>query len=403
MAVFRYLANSKQGAAIEGEVVAESLDVAIEKLQGKGYLILTVEEQTRFHRVDLFSRGGASARDLIEFTRNLGTLIKGGVPLTGGLKILSRRAPNLVVRKALKSVTKEVTTGVGLSKALSRHPDIFPMLVVALVKVGETSGTLVDNLKHLAYYLTRQESTRRKVVGALAYPVLVMSFSMLVALFLCGFVVPQFEKILVATGGELPLSTQFVLAISLNLRAYYVHLIIILIVAWAFLRSYLDSDEGRTLRMRVLLGVPFFGELINHFLLERFFDAMGLLIKSGTALLHALGVMKDVFGDNPIYAQGLGKVSTLLVKGEPFADSLETMGVMPEMDLETIRVGEESGAIVQCMEALAEGHREQIEYLTGLIATVIEPVMVISVGAMVAFIMFSLFMPMIELTQMRPF
>ncbi len=401
MGKFAYTVQDSRGDTTSGVLDAADENSAITSLQSKGFFILSLRSDTGAKGLSqlLLKRSGVGGRDLAFFAEQLATLLNGGVPLVRTLSLLGEHSESPVLREAIVAVTKEVASGSALYKALERHPHIFDSLWISLVQAGEMGGQLPKTLKQLSRYIQSQEEMKAKIVTALAYPAVLGTISVGVLTFFILKIVPTFAEIFKSFNLKLPVLTQTIIFISTSL-VYNLPSILLGVLAVCFvIKGYLMTQSGQRSKAEFLFGLPFFGNFIKNILLERLLSTLSTLVESGVSILNAISVLEGVFADNLIFQQALKGVRNDVASGKAIAVSFKKSGVFPGLITEMMWMGEESGKLPDILGTLSAFYREQVDQFVRRFTSMIDPIMVVFIGAIVGVIVMSIFQPIFQLSQ----
>ncbi len=412
MPKFAYKAMNSAGQAVKGEIDANNSEDAIARIRQKGEFPTEVKEKAgrRAPRGAPGAQGPAqrrvrsvgrvSTKLLVQFTRQLSTLIDAGLPVLRALRILEEQQKPGPMRMAIRMVADDVEEGTPLSEAMSRHPKAFNKLYVNMVRAGELGGVLDVVLRRLAEFLERMQSLRRKVIGAMIYPAAVVVFATAIVMGLMAFVIPKFEEIFADMGDELPGITKILMGVSHWIQAEFGWLVILCIPVAIFLLLKLlrMSDSGRYFADSAKLNMPVLGKIISKTSVARFSRTLGTLLNAGVPILEALNITRETSG-NEVFARALVGVRDGIREGESFAEPLRQAKIVEPMVVNMIDVGEETGALDEMLEKVAETYDEEVEVMISGMVSLLEPVMVITLGLIVGFIVVALFMPMVTMLQ----
>ncbi|MBI4424889.1 MAG: type II secretion system F family protein [Elusimicrobia bacterium] len=404
MSQYSYTAFDAAQKPVEGEIAAASVDEACKALQKQGLLVLSVREFRRGRQgvlEALWSRRRVSAAELGAFTRRVAMLLEAGLPLVRCLSSVARQSSNRALSEAIARVIERVKSGASLSAACQEQPHVFPSVLCALLAAGEASGSVVPVLQQYTTHVERQEELRKRLQAALAYPAIVLLVAVGLMVFLSVRVVPTFAKVFESFHLALPAATVAVVALSEFLRDDWPRLLLGLAVAWVSLAVHAGTPEGRRLWCRAKRRLPLLQTLFEHAWHERLLSTWAMLLKSGVSIVTAMDILEQVMEDCPVYAEGIQTVRSGLVQGKTIVTTLCASDFMAESDIEAISSGEESGSLVECLEVLANQHAQELDHFIRRLTAVVEPLMIVVVGAMVGVLLFSLFLPMIELTNLQ--
>ncbi len=412
MPTFTYEAMNSVGQPGKDQVDANSSEEAIAKVRAMGYFPTKIKEKTgrRAGPAAATAAAGAarptrrrtvgsvSKKLLTQFTRQLSTLIDAGLPILRSLRILEQQQKPGMLRVAIRLVAEDVEGGATLSEAMGRHTKAFDRLYVNMVRAGELGGVLDVILQRLAEFMEKSETLKRKVIGAMIYPIAVISFSMVIVLGIMIFVIPSFQKIFADMKEDLPAITKVLLDMSKWIKDDFGWIILLAVPVgiWMLFRLLKFSAGGRYLVDKVKLNIPIFGTIMSKTAVARFTRTLATLLSAGVPILEALLITRDTAG-NEAYSRALNKVHDGIREGESFADPLRQAKIVDPMVVNMIDVGEETGELDKMLTKIADNYDDEVETLVSSMVSLMEPVMVITLGLIVGFIVIALFMPMVTL------
>jgi type IV pilus assembly protein PilC len=402
MARYSYTVQDNKGETSSGAVEASDENEAINALQAKGYFILSISaDKASGGKGGAAQSGGkVELRDLVFFAEQLATLLNGGVPLVRALSLLGENSSSKGLQYALGQVTKDVASGTALYKALEKHPAVFDTLWVSLVQAGEMGGQLPKVLKQIGAYSAAQAELQGKLITAMAYPGVLMTISLGVLFFFIVKIVPVFADIFASFNMKLPPLTAFIILISNLLVHHLVGLIIAVILVGFAWSAYTATEAGQETKWKMILGVPFFGDFVKNILVERMLTTLSTLIESGVSILNAISVLEGVFANNIIFKRVLVAVKNDVASGKSISQSFKKTGALPNLVTEMMFMGEESGKLPDMLVTLSSFYKEQIDQFTRRFNAIIEPLMIVGIGAIVGVIVLSVFMPIFKLSNM---
>lgn len=401
MAVYTYKVRDRQGELVTGTLEAANEENLIAKLDRLGYSIIEVSEQkgAGIAKVGLFERfKRLERREVILFTRQLATLLRTGTSISQALTTACVQTTNKRFRTILEDVTQSVHSGTSFSDALSKHPKVFSELFVSMVKVGETGGMLDTVLERVAALGTQELEMQSRIKSALVYPVVLVVVAFAVVNFLIVGVLPKFVGVFRATGAELPILTQFVLALSYVMRRFWLGILILLALLFAWFRAYISKEEGRFKFHSWCLKVPIFGELYNKIQVSRFARILSALISSGIPLLQGLIVVEKTV-TNVVIRRAIQNIREAIAQGNPLVNQFKASGMFSPMVVQMIATGEKSGQLDKMLEDVASFYDPEIEYTIKNLTALLEPFMLLVMGVMVAFIALSVLLPIFNLIK----
>ncbi|MBI3324647.1 MAG: type II secretion system F family protein [Candidatus Omnitrophica bacterium] len=402
MSTFKYVAKRGPKDVIEGVLEAEDRNEVLSQLIGQGYTPVKIVESAAK------ANGGAAplvkgwngrvgARPFNQFTRQFASLVRSQVPLLRALGILKDQTTHPGLRRVLESITDEIRQGQTLSDSMARFPSVFPPLYVSLTHSGEIAGILDKVLERMAKQADREESLRAKVRSALVYPAFVGVVGVGTVLFLLAFVLPRLAKLFAGFGGKLPLPTRLLLATSRLCQQWWFWAALAGLLAVALVLFRGQGSRGRLLAERLSLRLPLLGDLVRQIELSRFARAFGLLLEHGVPILQATEVAIPVVG-NRFLREHLSKLPALLKEGGSLAASLKSVAVAPPFVVHTVAVGEEAGRAGEALIEVADFYEEEVSRLLEIAASLLEPMMILGVGAVVGFIVMAVLLPIFEMS-----
>ncbi len=401
MSVYKYKVRNPEGDILRDEIEGEDRDAVAELLRRRGLLVIDVREQGISERDIPSPFKGVRADDLVVFTRQLATMIEAGLPLVRSLRILTDQTESAKLREIVETIRKDIESGSSLSEALHSHEGVFGRLYVEMVRAGEVGGALDEVLLRIAAQLEKDQELKRKVRGAMAYPLFILAFALLAALAMLLFIVPIFAGMYADLGGSLPLPTRIALAISDILTGFGGLALFILsaAVAFVFIR-WARTGEGRKVWGRFVLKVPLgIGGVVRKVAIARCVRTLGSLISSGAPILQALEIAATSAG-NPVVEAALLRSRDAIRQGAPIHAPLETEPVFPPMVVRMIAVGEETGNLDGMLSKIADFYESEVDNIVKSLTSIIEPVMILIVGAVVGAIIISMYLPMFRIFEL---
>jgi type IV pilus assembly protein PilC len=413
MPMFQYEAMDASGQEVKAEMEALDSTEAVSKIRAMGYFPTKVREKGGRKRAAKpgepgrkkkaagaggFSFGKVKSKQLCQFARQLSTLQDAGLPILRSLRILEQQQKAGLLKSIIRQVADDVEGGATLSEAMGRHPRAFDRLFVNMVQAGEAGGVLELILQRLADFMEKSQRLKKKVIGAMIYPAAVMSFAGGIVFMIMWLVVPKFKEIFKDFNTELPAITELLLTISdwLVLRYGWA---MILGAPWAlmiFFKILKQFTAGRYALDWTKIHLPVMGSIISKSSIARFTRTLGTLISAGVPILEAINITRDTSG-NEIYARALARVHDAIREGDTFANPLRATKVCDALVVNMIDVGEETGDLDKMLLKIADNYDEEVEVLVNSLVSLLEPIMVISLGCIVGFIVIALFMPLVKL------
>jgi type IV pilus assembly protein PilC len=385
------------GVQSKGEVDADSKQAVNDQLKSRGLIVLDIAEKRGSKEIKLPWANRVKSADLTIMTRQLSTMVSSGMTILRALYVLEAQTESDALKETLVAVRKDVEAGLPLSDALERHPKIFDPLFVAMTRAGETGGVLDSALIRVADQLEKAEALRRQVKSAMTYPTVIITFAMAVVLALVTFLVPVFAGVFKEFGGELPMITRVTVAASDFVKGFW-YLLIVGTAAGIFgFRKFKKSPRGREIIQRAMLKAPMkIGDIVQKVALARWSRTFSALITAGVPLLAALDIVGKTAG-NVVVEQAMDKVVESVKSGGTIAGPLKESPVFPSMVGHMVGVGEETGALDAMLSKIADFYEDQVAAAVKSLTAIIEPIMIIVVGAIVGFIVIAMYMPMFSL------
>ncbi len=396
MNTYVFKAIDLMGQQAKGEVEAESKQSVADQLKGKGLIVLDIADKRTSKEIELPWMGRVKLGDLSIMSRQLATMVSSGMTILRALYVLEAQTENKKLSEELVLVRKDVEAGLPLSDALERHPKTFNPLYVAMTRAGETGGVLEESLLRIADQLEKEESLRRQVKSAMAYPIVILTFAMIVMLGMVAFIVPVFAGVFEELGSdaELPKMTQFVMGIS-NVVTGQWYLLIggTFLTVFGFMK-WKKTAKGRGMWQRFLLRIPFkIGDIFQKVALARWSRTFSALMGAGVPLLQAIDITSQTAG-NIVVEEAMSKVTDSVKAGGTIAQPLMDSPVFPSMVGHMVKVGEETGALTTMLTKIGDFYEDQVAAAVKALTSILEPVMIVLVGGIVGFIVISMYLPL---------
>ena len=404
MTIFAYRAADRRGQSIDGVMEAPDARTVVDRLQRDAYYPITIVPQGGRRRVlglawpDI-GLGRVSRRDLLALTQQLATLLEAGMPLDRALTIQVELAPNARVGSIMGDVLRSVRGGSSLADALAKHhPRPFSRLYVNMVRAGEKGGVLESTLRRLAEFLEESQEFRDAMVSALIYPVLLVGVGTGAVIFLLAFVVPRFAAIFGDLEATLPLPTLMLLRLSETIQRHGWLLSIAGLAALVAIRIVLSTASGRLRADRLLLGLPIVGEVLVKIEVARFTRILGTLLRSGVALVNALGVATELLANRAL-ARAVAGLGDGVRRGAGLAQPIADAGVFPRLAVHMVRVGEETGRLEEMLLRVAVAYEADSRKLVKRLIALAEPCVILVMGLVVGFIVVAMLLAILSFTD----
>ena len=409
MPVFQYEAMDAKGQEVRAEIEATSQEEAITKIRALGHFPTQVRTKGKRaaaaaagpkKKGKAFTIGRVGGKQLTQFTRQMSTLQDAGLPILRSLRILEDQTKPGVLKNALQDIIEDVEAGSTLSEAMEKHPKAFDSLYVHTVRAGEAGGVLDQILRKLAEFMEKSMALKRRIVGAMVYPVMVITVAVIILIGIMFFIVPKFKEIFekfdIPEG--LPVPTQILIDVSETVGRFWYVLPSIPFGIWVIFRFMKASKGGRYAIDWILMQLPIMGSIVNRQAIARFARTLGVLIASGVPILEALNITRQTVG-NEVVSRALGQVHDSIREGESIAGPLRASGVVDPIVVNMVDVGEETGELDKMLIKVADTYDEEVDHLVGSLVSALEPVMIVFLGGTIGFIVISLFLPLVKLIQ----
>lgn len=403
MPTFVYEARDATGQLRKDTIEAANLRAATQRLQEQRMTVIQIKAKAAGAGADglagLLSRmKKVDEQALTVFSRQFATMINAGLAMVRCLDILSEQTEDKKLRETLIQVRRDVEGGSTLSNSLAKHPTVFSMLYISMVKAGEMGGVLDEVLERLAGFMEKDFALKKKVKSALTYPVVILLMASGIVFFLVTYILPTFVALFEGMSLALPLPTQILIAVTKGARnpAVMIPLIILLCVGGFMVGQYIRTPAGRKQYDMMRLNIPVFGLLNRKVAISRFCRTLGTLLSSGVPIMQALEIVGRASG-NEIIAMTVTKVRESIREGESIASPLGASGMFPPMVTQMVAVGEETGNLDAMLSKIADFYDTEVEYMLASLTSMLEPIMIVGMGGIVGFIVISVFLPLYQL------
>lgn len=409
MAVYEYKGIDSAGKAIKGVIDADSPKSARAKLRRQSMFPTEIFEQVQGKatqgkglnvQVD-FSKyfQSVSAQDIATMTSQLSTLVGAGIPMVEALSALIEQIDNPALKPVLVKIREDVNQGDALAVAMKKHPKVFNHLFISMIGAGEASGALETVLRRLTDYTEASVRLRDKLRSAMMYPVLMGIVSALIVIGLFVGVIPKIRRIFESFDAALPLPTRIVLGISDGLQAYWLPFLILAGFGVYGVRRYVATPKGRRAWHSLQLRIPIFGNINRMVAVSRFCRTLSTLLDSGVPILTAVNIVKAVV-DNDIIAEAVESAGKNIREGQSIAVPLKESGQFPPLVTHMIAIGEKTGELEPMLGKVADAYDTQVENMVGAMTSLLEPLMILTMGGIVTMVALSILLPMMQMSSM---
>ena len=407
MAVYNYLTKNSEGKRKEGEIRADNLDNAIQKLTSNGQMVITLKEvDDSFDFLGPFldeiqlsiekAKNRIPLSNIVFFTRQLATMFSAGLTLERAIQSLGAEEKHRKFKKVLTSVSDNIRKGLNMSESLARHPGVFNNLFIAMVKAGEVSGNLNEILEQLSSYLENLDDTRRKVKSAMNYPIFMIVFLICMLMVMLLVIIPKFSQVYAQLGAGLPPATRKMIDFSQWFASNVGFLFFVGFSITSIVWLISKTQRGGFTLDSIKLKLPVFGSLMEQSILNKFCKTFGILIGAGVPVLETTALLRKVV-DNKVYAKAIDDASDYIRDGYNISSALRRTEVFPSILLQLASTGEETGELDDLLDRAAVYYQKQVDALVDRMTTLIEPLLILLVGAVIALMVVLTYLPVFHL------
>ncbi|MEB3198367.1 MAG: type II secretion system F family protein [Candidatus Sericytochromatia bacterium] len=411
--VFEVKVRDKRGKTFTRTVKGDNPNAVRQDLRNKNFTVVGIREKgagpaaqmsAMFSGVSMdglnkFFEGKVKLKDLCIFARQFATMINAGVSMVRSLGILAEQAESAKLRRILTDVKEQVEQGQALSDSMGRYPDVFNNLFCGMIKAGEAGGVLDNVLLRVAGFLENQNRLNTQVKSAMAYPLTVMVFALIISAVMLMFIVPMFASMFEQMGAKLPAFTQLLVDLSNLLTSVYAVVgVVFIVLAFQGFRIFQSTPQGALLVDQYKLKLPVLGDLIRKVAVARFSRTLGTLLKSGVPLMPALEIVRDSIG-NLIIAGVMEDLRLSVSEGEGLAKPLERAAVFPSMVTQMVSIGEETGSIDAMLDKVADFYDEEVDAAVKALTSMLEPLMMVMIGGIVGSIIIGMYLPIFDIVN----
>lgn len=393
---FFYKARNSAGKLVRGNVEAENRKKAIELIRERKLFVVELYEAHSgevFIALEGIFKKKVSPRELAVLCRQFATMTQAGIPILQCLTILIQQCDNKTIRETLKKVSGKLEGGMSLAESLKSFPHVFPRIFVSMVEAGEVGGAMDRVLDRLAVNFDKEHDLIERVKSAVTYPMFVVSVAVLTVAALLVLVIPKFITLLTEMKAPIPITTQLIILCSnFMVNFWYMVLLIIAVAVFGYKRA-LCTERGKRMKDRIVLILPVFGPIIRKIIIYRFCRSLSVLLKSGVPVLESLDVVKKIAGNYTV-VKGIKDAEDSIKEGQSISSTLHRSGIFPPMVTRMMAIGEETGALDTLLEKIADFYERETEDLVSRLSAMLEPVLIVSMGGVVGFIILSIMLPM---------
>jgi type IV pilus assembly protein PilC len=397
MPVYKWVAETRKGKTLKGELEAADERIARLQLKRRNLMVQKIKPKPKdlFENVS-FLQPRIKSKDMVIFTRQFSTMIDAGLPLVQGLTILAEQTENKTFKGVLKQVTKSVEAGSSLAEAMKQHPKVFDGLFVNLIAAGEVGGILDTILQRLAAHIEKAEKLKARIKSAMTYPIIVMAIAIVVIAVILVFVIPVFEDLFSGIGSGLPAPTQLVVGMSRFVKGNIHYIIGAAIVLGFLFKRYKGTSRGRRQVDQLSLKLPIFGTLLRKVAVARFTRTLGTMISSGVPILDALEIVAKTSG-NVILEEEIYDVRGSVAEGQTIAEPLSESDIFPRMVVQMISVGEATGALDTMLEKIAEFYDDEVDAAVDALTSMLEPLLLVFLGGSIGGLVIAMYLPIFKM------
>jgi len=397
MAYYKYRSVDKNGKHVNGSLEAFDKAMAVYLVKQKGLIPLEVDIDNDVSYLFMkLNYRKVPIKDMAVFVRQFATIITAGVTVISAMDMLKKQTANKYIRKALEAAFEDLQKGRNLSESLRNRENVFPQLLVNMIEAGELSGTLDSTMQRMAVHYEKESHITGKIKAAMTYPIILLSISVLMVIFMVYFILPNFMMLVDTSQDDIPELTKAVMDITEYVRTKWYVILGVLTAAAAFINYITTRGKGRRMYHGLLLQIPVLGKVIKKIVASKFTRTLGILTASGISLLPALESVRNVVG-NAIAEEAISNTLTAVKNGEGLAASLETSRIFDNMVVKMIQIGEETGSLDEMLIKTADFYDSEVEAGLTQLTLVIEPVMLMLMGVIIGTIVLAMLLPMYDM------
>lgn len=399
MKTFEYVAWDHSGNCVEGNRQASGQDEVLAYLRTQSLTpaVLNEVSDNRQEKTNEVRRRKVRSADLATFCWQLSTMLSGGLSITSAIQTIANEIPNPYFEYVLKSMADKIEKGMSLTDSVRQYPKVFGKLCCAIIMAGETGGSLVSALERLAEHYENRDKLVRKVRGAMAYPAFVVGFIILIVIVLMTLIVPRFATMFEEFNGELPAFTKGFMAVYELITSNVLFILIGFIAMITGLVLYGKTKNGHRQYCQLTLSAPLFGKIVLMAFVAMFCKTLGTLIAAGVSLLDAFQILAEMT-NNELLRKGVLETREKMVEGKSISKSMEEVGFFPGVAIKMAQIGENSGSLSSVMEKTSEYYEKKVDSLVSVMLGMLEPVLIVTVGAIVLVVILAMYLPIFSLS-----
>ena len=410
MPTYKFEAMDTSGEEVKDEIEATNEEEAQQKIKQMGYFVTKLtavgggkgkgkKKKSAYKKSKkTFVIGGVKTKHLVLFTRQFSILQDAGLPVLRGLRILEKQMRASALKNALIDVVEDVESGSTLSEALAKHPRAFDRLYVNMVKAGEAGGALEVIMQRLAEFKEKSQTLKRKIIGAMVYPAVVITAAIGILIFIMVAIIPKFEKIFREFDLKLPALTQFLIDVSMWCAKYWWCIPLFPLGLWLLFKLIRLSRAGNYALDRMTLWIPIIGRIVEKTVVARTTRTLGTLVASGVPILESLAIVRET-ANNAVFERMYQRVYESIREGDTIAEPLRESRLVDEMVTNMVEVGEETGDLDTMLYKIADFYDEEVDTAVKSLISLLEPIMIIVLGGIIGTIVVALFLPMLGLLE----
>jgi type IV pilus assembly protein PilC len=400
MPVFSYKVKNAEGAILTGETKVDSRERLVQLMGENGFIPLEIVEKnfiTDISQISIF-RKRVKMVDLAQFCRQFSIMLEAGISIAGALDVLRLQTMNPTLKECLNDIYTEIQKGASLSSVMRNYPDIFPGILLSMTEAGEASGQLDRVYVRLADHFEKEYKQRQKVKGAMTYPIIILIIALFVVVVMVVQVIPTFGKALSGMNVELPKITQVMLNISDFVISYWYVLVLGVIGIIICFKLLSDSKRGKSVLDSIVLKLPLVADVMKTMMTARLSRGLSTMLSSGVLILESLEITQRILG-NSVLMKKMNTAIDQLKQGRSLSQTIGELQYFPPLALSMIKTGEEAGNLDETLRKAANFYEDQLEEKIQKLTTFLEPIIMIALGGVVVFILFSVLYPMISVYQ----